>query len=300
MKINSFSATIFLLFTVMILASACSTGKAVNNKDGGAGLQEANTIQEQVPQQAAGISNGAEGTVLQADIEQLLEEAYEDIHSRGSAEHIRKNFDDLQLVYTDNEVPPMAPEQIFPFRYYYSEKADTTFNICNVDISVFICDGKLDRRITKEDVESGKCEVAEEYKPILGIKPTTPSMMPFTGENSEGTPPGQNMNGKPLAPPPGMTQEQMMEMMSKNPDMMKKMMEMMNSMPQGFGQNNPNMMPPGMTPPPGMMQQGIMPPKEMDSEYPNGYPDMGGDEHGGGYGGSEEQYGDDNNYGGDH
>ena len=96
-------------------------------------------------------------------VEERLAEAYERLHTRGSAEHIRKSFPDIELVYTDDAVGMPFPREIIPFRYYYSSKADTTFNMCAIDFTVFICKGKLDKLIRKVDIDSGRCEMTPIY-----------------------------------------------------------------------------------------------------------------------------------------
>lgn len=93
-----------------------------------------------------------------------MQEAQDRLHTQGSGPHIRRDFPDIELVYTDSAESTWFPNQILPFRYYYSPEADRTFNICNIDLTVFICEGKLDRLITKEDIESGRCEATPIYK----------------------------------------------------------------------------------------------------------------------------------------
>ncbi len=92
-----------------------------------------------------------------------LQEASDRLHTQGSGQHIRDDFPDIRLVYTDDAKETGFPQMILPFRYYYSEEADKTFNICNIDFTVFICDGKLERLISKEDIDSGRCEVTPVY-----------------------------------------------------------------------------------------------------------------------------------------
>ena len=96
-------------------------------------------------------------------LQERLAEAYDRLHTRGSAEHIRKNFPDIGLVYTDDAVGMPFPREIIPFRYYYSLEADTTFNICAIDFTVFICKGKLDKLIRQGDIDSGRCEMTPIY-----------------------------------------------------------------------------------------------------------------------------------------
>jgi len=94
---------------------------------------------------------------------QRLREASDRLHTVGSAEQIRQDFPDIKLVYTDRAENTGFPAMIVPFRYYYSEETNKTFNICNIDFTVFICNGKLERIITKEDIESKRCEVTPIY-----------------------------------------------------------------------------------------------------------------------------------------
>ena len=99
--------------------------------------------------------------------QERLAEAYDRLHTSGSGEHIRKSFPDIALVYTDDAVGTPFPSEIIPFRYYYSSEADTTFNICAVERTVFICKRKLDHLIRQEDVDSGRCELT----PIYSLDP---------------------------------------------------------------------------------------------------------------------------------
>ena len=106
-------------------------------------------------------------------LEERIEEAYDNLHEAGSSDKILSDFPDVELVYTDDpeaSVKKIFPPEILPFHYYYSEEADKTFNLCGVGRSVFICDGKLDREITKEDIDSGRCEITPIYliDPRLG------------------------------------------------------------------------------------------------------------------------------------
>lgn len=98
---------------------------------------------------------------------QRLEEAIAKLHQPGSGEHIRQNFPDIKLVYTDPGDSSL-PQEILPFEYYYSKEASVTFNICAPDLTIFVCDGKLDRKITEQDINSGHCTVTPIYRPILG------------------------------------------------------------------------------------------------------------------------------------
>lgn len=103
-------------------------------------------------------------------LEERLKEANDRLHTQGSGQQIRNDFTDIKLVYTDNAQGTGFPETILPFRYYYSEEANKTFNICNIDFTVFICNGKLSRLISKEDIDSKRCEATFIYlnDPRLG------------------------------------------------------------------------------------------------------------------------------------
>jgi len=106
-------------------------------------------------------------------VEERIKDAYDNLHEPGSSDTIVNDFPDLVLVYTDDPEPSIKnifPPEILPFHYYYSEEADRTFNLCGVGRSVFICKGKLDRVITKEDIDTGKCEITPIYlgDPRLG------------------------------------------------------------------------------------------------------------------------------------
>ncbi len=96
-------------------------------------------------------------------LQERLAEAYDRLHTRGSGQHIRDSFPDIELVYTDKAEGMPFPSEILPFRYYYSREADTTFNICEISLSVFICKGKLDKLIKKIDIDSGRCEMTPIY-----------------------------------------------------------------------------------------------------------------------------------------
>jgi hypothetical protein len=95
-------------------------------------------------------------------VEERLKKAYDNLHSVGSEKHIRENFLDIELVYTDN--PTNYPKEILPFEYYYSAEANVTFNICAIERTVFICEGKLDQTITDDILNSDKCVVTPIYQ----------------------------------------------------------------------------------------------------------------------------------------
>ena len=92
--------------------------------------------------------------------DERLDEASSQLHEEDSADHIRDNFPDIELVYSDN--PSNFDSSILPFDYYYSEEVDKTFNLCGVDRTVFICDGKITETVTDEQLET-ICEVTPIY-----------------------------------------------------------------------------------------------------------------------------------------
>jgi hypothetical protein len=96
-------------------------------------------------------------------VDQRLQEAYNKLHAAGSAQQVRDNFPDIELVFTDTG-EPHYPREILPFEYYYSKEADKTFNLCAIERTVFICDGKLNRKITSEDEDSGRCIITPIYQ----------------------------------------------------------------------------------------------------------------------------------------
>ncbi len=121
-------------------------------------IQESVLAEETVPE-----VKKAPLTINGKTLEQRLDDAYDNLHESGSSKKIEKDFPDVELVYTDNGENTPFPSEILPFHYYYSEEADKTFNLCGVGRSVFICDGKLERVLSREDIDSGRCEVTEEY-----------------------------------------------------------------------------------------------------------------------------------------
>jgi len=97
-------------------------------------------------------------------LNERLKDAYNNLHAKGSAQEIRDNFLDLEIIYTDNGEDSDFGPNIYPFHYQYSAEADKTFSLCNIERTVFICDGKLNRQITDEDMDSGYCVVTPIYR----------------------------------------------------------------------------------------------------------------------------------------
>lgn len=85
-----------------------------------------------------------------------IEALYTDLHNVDSGIRTKENFTDLVLVYTDEGINNF-PQEIRPFKYYYSPSAGLTMAICNINRTVFICKGKLDHLLSKSDL--GNCQV---------------------------------------------------------------------------------------------------------------------------------------------
>jgi len=84
------------------------------------------------------------------------------LHALNSGTEAKQLFSDFLPVYTDDgHNNPQIPKQILPFTYYYSQEADITVSICNINQTVFICPGKLDRLIQSKDYQN--CQVTKEY-----------------------------------------------------------------------------------------------------------------------------------------
>jgi len=56
-------------------------------------------------------------------LDQRLDAAYADLHGPYSAQGIRDNFPDIELVYVDDRPDTGYPSRILPFKYYYSKEA---------------------------------------------------------------------------------------------------------------------------------------------------------------------------------
>lgn len=96
-------------------------------------------------------------------LDQRLQEASDNLHTEGSGAKIVDDFPDVELVYIDNAESTFFPSNILPFKYYYSQEANKTFSICNINYTVFVCDGKLSSLITEEDITSKRCEITPVY-----------------------------------------------------------------------------------------------------------------------------------------
>lgn len=89
------------------------------------------------------------------DLQRKIDELYADLHEVDSGIRAKANFSDLQLIYTDEGISSL-PSNILPFRYYYSPSTDLTMAICNINRTIFICKGKLDHLLSKDDFSNCK------------------------------------------------------------------------------------------------------------------------------------------------
>jgi len=98
-------------------------------------------------------------------VEERLKVLKNHLHNENSGREAKELFPDLTPVYSDDgHGDRYFPAQILPFTYYYSVEADITVSICNINKTVFICPGKLERLIKKEDFPN--CQVTELYLQI--------------------------------------------------------------------------------------------------------------------------------------
>ena len=104
-------------------------------------------------------SKRKKGTTLQL-LQNRLDFLYGDLHIPESGNRARENFPDLKLTHTD-PAHNGFPDEILPFRYYYSKEAKRTIAICNIDYTVFFCTKKLTSLISKNDLDV--CEVSSAY-----------------------------------------------------------------------------------------------------------------------------------------
>jgi hypothetical protein len=99
------------------------------------------------------------------DLEKRLKTLRDHLHDQNSGPEAKKLLPDLTPIYTDDgHDNRQFPKEILPFTYYYSPEADITVSICNINQTVFICPGKLDRLIQPQDFDN--CQVAQEYLQI--------------------------------------------------------------------------------------------------------------------------------------
>jgi hypothetical protein len=126
-------------------------------------VEKNEVLEEQIKNEAGGqeTSEIEESQIINGKtLAERLEEAYSNLHKKGSAQKIRDDFPDIELTFTDEG----DGSNIYPFEYYYSGEADKTFNLCAVERTVFICEGKLDRMITDEEIDNVElCDVTPIY-----------------------------------------------------------------------------------------------------------------------------------------
>ena len=97
-------------------------------------------------------------------VEKRLAVAFDQLNTVGSGNLLRASFPDLQYLL---EWIPAGKEsrRIFPFFYYYSLEADTTFLVSNIDRIVAICDGLQNSVIVEEDLNT--CTLAEQLEKLF-------------------------------------------------------------------------------------------------------------------------------------
>jgi hypothetical protein len=101
-------------------------------------------------------------------LNERLEDAARNIHGVGSEQKVRDDFPDLELIYTDDGKEDGFPSEILPFDYYYSAEADKTFNFCGIKRTIFICDGRVNSKISDDDLyDPSKCTVTNVYTDYL-------------------------------------------------------------------------------------------------------------------------------------
>jgi len=119
-------------------------------EDGG---EEVEIVEEPIPQNL--VINGK-------TLDERLAEAISNLHKPDSTDKVRSDFPDLELIFTDND--NRYPSNILPFEYFYSVEADKTFNFCAIERTIFVCNGKLEQRITDEELNDvEKCTVTSIY-----------------------------------------------------------------------------------------------------------------------------------------
>ena len=166
---------IMLLFTLILVS--CTTVETEEPSED-LPLDQEEIIEELESNEDMDIDSELEEVVVSEDIiEEVVVEVEENIiegktlserlsllksnlHGQGSGEEAKKYFPDFLEVYVEEE-NPVFPQQFLPFRYYYSEEADVTVNICDVDFTLFVCEGKLDRKLKEADHDN--CKIVDQY-----------------------------------------------------------------------------------------------------------------------------------------
>ena len=96
-----------------------------------------------------------------SDVDERIAQVLSELHTGNSGDYVRQNFPDLEYLF--DHTPEGQERRIFPFFYYYSAEADTTFVVCNINKTVAVCDGKQDTTITA-GVDDHKCDLAEPFE----------------------------------------------------------------------------------------------------------------------------------------
>lgn len=122
------------------------------------------TAPDITPSKVTSPSNSPSSSKKQ-NVEERLKILKNHLHNANSGREAKELFPDLTPVYSDDgHGDRYFPAQILPFTYYYSAEADITVSICNINQTVFICPGKLECLIKKEDFPN--CQVTELYLQI--------------------------------------------------------------------------------------------------------------------------------------
>ena len=95
-----------------------------------------------------------------SSIDDRLNSILDELHTGNSGDYVRQNFSDLDYLFSWQPEGEQT-RRIFPFYYYYSQEADTTFVICNINKTVAVCDGLQDGIIDSNN--ASHCELAKPF-----------------------------------------------------------------------------------------------------------------------------------------
>lgn len=108
------------------------------------------------------IQNPLGNTIQGKTLGERLELLIENLYMEDSGDEAKFYFPDLEAVFIDGgQHNPDFPVEILPFVYYYSEEADITIGLSNIDSTVFVCAGKIDYLL--QESEYGNCQIADQY-----------------------------------------------------------------------------------------------------------------------------------------
>jgi hypothetical protein len=159
---------VILVFIVFILIMGCTADVTEKPADGNIQNDLESDIEDEISDIEV-VDEESEGELLVngKTMQERLDIAYKELHEPQSSHQIVSDFPDIQFVLEDDGSTSNLPDDILPFKYYYSKEADRTFNICNVERTVFICKGKMQHVISKADIDSGNCEITPIYKEFI-------------------------------------------------------------------------------------------------------------------------------------